>query len=259
METIAASSACGFLHGTAFAEAFRQGGQDALRQSFNSAMAGPCAMMPDADICQSDKHREQICADWFMKRGPCSDALVEFRTQNRQLCAATRSVALDYPEIDTTAGAGRRAGAAGEAGQAEAAGEAAAAAADPVPISAIRAKADEMRLRCESANVPFFQSMLGQARAQFPDDPDQASAAADRAFSSTMAGFCEMVRGHPDENVRLAYPMCADRSSQAAACAGWFSAARCEGPANREYAEAHPALCMAARRAALGNGPPVSE
>lgn len=246
MEKIAAASACGFLHGTAFVEAFRQGGQDALRQSFNSAMAGPCAMMPDADICQSDKHREQICADWFMKRGPCSDALVEFRTQNRQLCAATRAVALDYPEIDTTAGAGRRAGAAGEA-------------ADPVPISAIRAKADEMRLRCESANVPFFQSMIAQARAQFPDDPDQASAAAERAFSSTMAGFCEMVRGHPDENVRLAYPICADRTSQAVACAGWFSAARCEGPANREYAESHPALCMAARRAASGDGSSTSE
>jgi len=236
--TLAASSACSFLHGTAFAEAFREGGQDALRRAFNTAMAAPCAAMPDALICQSDKHREQICAEWFMRRGACGDNLVEYRTQNRQLCAATQAVATDYPELDTT-----RSGA--PASQIP----------PPPSLATLQSQMEEMRVRCETANVPLFQSMHGQARREFPTDATQADAAVERALSTTMQSFCETVRAHPDASVQAAFPMCADRTAQAATCAGWFLDARCDGPANREFAETHPALCAAARRARL----PVSE
>jgi hypothetical protein len=223
-----AASACAFLHGTAFAESFREGGQSTLRRAFNTAMAAPCAMMPDADICQSDKHREQICADWFLRRGPCNDALVEYRTQNRQLCAATRGIATDYPEIETV-----RSGAPSDSAQE----------APPAPptISAIRRGLDEMQLRCASANLPLFQSMHAQARREHPGDVREAEAALDRAFAATMHPFCEIVRSHPDPTVAAAYPMCADRRSQAAACARWFMDARCEDPDGP-----HRALCLAA-------------
>jgi hypothetical protein len=94
-----AQNMCGFANTTAFAEAFRDGGLEALRRSFNTAMAGPCAALGDTTICSSDRHREQICAEWFMRRGPCGNSLVEFSAQNPQLCAAAQSVAVDYPEL----------------------------------------------------------------------------------------------------------------------------------------------------------------
>jgi hypothetical protein len=94
-----AQSACGFLHTTAYTEAFRDGGLDALRRAFNVSMAGPCMSLGGTTVCSSDAHREQMCAEWFMRRGPCGNVLAEFATQNPQLCAAARSVAVDYPEL----------------------------------------------------------------------------------------------------------------------------------------------------------------
>jgi len=94
-----AQNVCGFSHATAYTEAFRDGGLDALRRAFGTSMAGPCADLPGATICRTDGHRQQICAEWFMRRGPCGNGLIEFAAQNPELCAAARSVAVDYPEL----------------------------------------------------------------------------------------------------------------------------------------------------------------
>lgn len=94
-----AQNVCGFSHATAYTEAFRDGGLEALRRAFNTSMTGPCVDLQGATICSSNAHREQICAEWFMRRGPCGNGLIEFAAQNPELCAAARSVAVDYPEL----------------------------------------------------------------------------------------------------------------------------------------------------------------
>lgn len=102
---IDAASACGQLHTTAFADAFRRDGDEGLRRAFSTAMQGPCQVAADAGqgslrMCRTELHREQICADWFLKQGPCRDALsADYRARNPGLCEATAFIATDYPEL----------------------------------------------------------------------------------------------------------------------------------------------------------------
>jgi hypothetical protein len=101
-----ASSACGNLFVTSFADAFRSGGEAGLREAMKAAMAGPCAAAesesPGSDLrmCRTDGHRVQICADWFVQKGPCNDAVAgDYRARNQGLCEAATTVARDYPEL----------------------------------------------------------------------------------------------------------------------------------------------------------------
>jgi hypothetical protein len=93
------------MHSTAFGEALRTGGLDALRQAMGTSMEAACQAIKSGpyheSMCQTAKHKEQMCAEWFVRQGPCSDSLVDFSARNRQLCSAALSIATDYPEIQT--------------------------------------------------------------------------------------------------------------------------------------------------------------
>jgi hypothetical protein len=110
----------------------------------------------------------------------------------------------------------------------------------------LRRLMQEGRFRCEAANVPLFQSLFEQSLRENPKDAAAVSDSIGRVFSGTLAAVCEQVRRHPNEAVRAAFPACASESSQKATCAAWFSSARCEGTANRDFAAANPQLCVAA-------------
>jgi hypothetical protein len=108
----------------------------------------------------------------------------------------------------------------------------------------------EAQLRCESANVPLFQSLYAQAeRARRPEQ--EAAAALERAMAGTLDGLCERVRQFSDEAVLAAYPACASREAQLQTCASWLAEARCKGPGGFEFASAHPQLCAVAAKNAL--------
>lgn len=97
-----ASSACSNLFVTSFADAFRSGGEAGLRGAMLAAMAGPCAELSGEDLrmCRTDGHRVQICADWFVQKGPCNDAVAaDYRVRNQGLCESAMAVARDYPEL----------------------------------------------------------------------------------------------------------------------------------------------------------------
>lgn len=100
-----AVSACSHLNTTHYAEAVRRGGLQMLRDAFRETMDGPCSA-PGAetlDMCATDKAKEQQCADWFVKRGLCSNPVLqaEFAARNSHLCVAAIAISTDYPEMGT--------------------------------------------------------------------------------------------------------------------------------------------------------------
>jgi hypothetical protein len=136
-------------------------------------------------------------------------------------------------------------------------------------IETLRRMMAEAQMRCESANVPLYQSLYAQATAEGGRSrTGQAATAADtapspeareargidaleRALAGTLDGVCARVRQFEDEAVRGAFPACATREAQLQTCASWLAAARCEGAQNADFAAAHPQLCAVAARNAM--------
>jgi hypothetical protein len=129
---------------------------------------------------------------------------------------------------------------------------------DTTTLESLRRQMAEAQLRCESANVPLYQSFYAQAvldasrgagQAVSPEAREaQGVAALERALAGTLDAVCARVRAQGDEALQAAFPACASREAQLQTCASWLSAARCEGPANADFAAAHPQLCATASR-----------
>jgi hypothetical protein len=145
---------------------------------------------------------------------------------------------------------------------------------DTTTLESLRRQMAEAQLRCESANVPLYQSFYAQAvrdasqsasqgvsqsasqgvsqsasQGVSPEAREaQGVAALERALAGTLDAVCARVRAQGDEALQAAFPACASREAQLQTCASWLSAARCEGPANADFAAAHPQLCATASR-----------